>query len=125
MSSVLSADFVAGYYHWQLEAVRTSDSERIVIDTGTFTAIVDLDVNNTDPRTHAEIMVDKIEGLLEGRADSDVNDYSIAGRSLTKMKVSELLQWRDYYRTEVAKEKRKELIRRGKGVNSTVKVYFG
>lgn len=125
VSSVTSAEFVAGYYHWQLEAVRTSDSERIVIDTGTFTAIVDLDVNNTDPRTHAEIMVDKIEGLLEGRADSDVNDYSIAGRSLTKMKVSELLQWRDYYRTEVAKEKRKELIRRGKGVNSTVKVYFG
>ena len=124
VSSAVSADFVAGFYHWQLEAVRNSDSERLVIERGTFTAVEDLDVNGADPRTHAEIMVDKIESVLENRADSDVDDYSIAGRSLTKMKVKDLLYWRDYYRTEVTKEKRQELIKRGKRVNSTVKVRF-
>lgn len=124
VSSAVSAEFVAGFYHWQLEAVRNSDSERLVIERGTFTAVEDLDVNGADPRTHAEIMVDKIESVLENRADSDVDDYSIAGRSLTKMKVKDLLYWRDYYRTEVTKEKRQELIKRGKRVNSTVKVRF-
>lgn len=124
VSSSVSETFTAGFYHFQLEAVRKSDSERLVIDRGTFTAIEDLDVNGADPRTHAEIMVDKIQAVLENRADSDVQDYSIAGRSLTKMKVEELIKWRDYYRAEVAKEKRKELLRRGKGTNSTVKVHF-
>lgn len=124
VSSAVSADFVAGYYHWQLEMVRNSDSERIVVDRGTFTAIIDLDVNNADRRTHAEIMVDKIEARLESRADVDVSNYSINGRSLVKMSIDELLKWRDYYRAELTMEKRKERVRRGKSTGATVKVRF-
>ena len=124
VSSTVSADFVPGYYHWQLEIVRNSDSERIVVDTGTFTANVDLDVNQSDPRTHAEIMVDKIESILQGRADSDVANYSIKDRSLTKLSISELLQWRDYYRLELRKEKTAQLIAKGETTGATVKVRF-
>lgn len=124
VSSTVSADFNPGYYHWQLEMVRNSDSERIVVERGTFTAVVDLDVNNSDPRTHAEIMIDKIEARLENRADVDVSNYSINGRSLVKMNIDELLKWRDYYRAELAMEKRKERIRRGKSTGATVKVRF-
>lgn len=124
VSSAVSADFVPGYYHWQLEIVRNSDSERIVVDTGTFTANVDLDVNQSDPRSHAEIMVDKIESILTGRADSDVANYSIKDRSLTKLSISELLQWRDYYRLELRKEKTAQLIAKGETTGVTVKVRF-
>lgn len=124
VSSAVSADFVPGYYHWQLEIVRNSDSERIVVDTGTFTANVDLDVNASDPRTHAEIMVDKIESILTGRADSDVANYSIKDRSLTKLSISELLQWRDYYKLELRKEKTAQLIAKGETTGVTVKVRF-
>lgn len=124
VSSAVSADFVPGYYHWQLEIVRNSDSERIVVDTGTFTANVDLDVNQSDPRSHAEIMVDKIESILTGRADSDVANYSIKDRSLTKLSISELLQWRDYYKLELRKEKTAQLIAKGETTGVTVKVRF-
>jgi len=124
VDSVTSADFVAGYYHWQLEIVRNSDSERLVLERGTFTAIVDLDVNNVDPRTHAEIMVDKIEAVLQNRADADVANYSIQGRSLVKLSIDDLLRWRDYYRTELAMEKRKERVRRGKSTGATIKARF-
>ena len=124
VSSVTSADFVPGYYHWQLEIVRDSDSERIVIDRGTFTAIVDLDVNQSDPRTHAEIMVDKIETVLQGRADADVLSYSINGRSLSKMPPKELLEWRDYYKRELLMEKRKERIRRNLPTGATIVARF-
>jgi len=106
VSSVDSAAFTPGYYHWQLEIVRDSDSERIVIDRGDFTAIVDLDVNQSDPRSHAEIMLDKIETVLQGRADADVLSYSINGRSLSKMAPTELVQWRDYYKRELLMERR-------------------
>lgn len=124
VSSADSALFVPGYYHWQLEMVRNSDSERIVVDRGTFTAINDLDINGADPRTHAEIMVDKIEAVLQNRADADVANYSINGRSLVKLSIDDLLKWRDYYRAELTMEKRKERVRRGKSTGATVKVRF-
>lgn len=124
VDSDTSADFVPGYYHWQLEIVRNSDSNRIVIDRGAFTAIVDLDQGGADPRTHAEIMLTKIESLLEGKADSDVANYSIQGRSLVKLGIEELITWRDYYRAEVEKLKRIEQIKLGRRVSSTIKVRF-
>lgn len=123
-SSSVSANFVAGFYHYQLEMVRNSDSERIVIDRGTFTAVVDLDVNGTDPRSHAEIMVDKIEAVLQGRADADVLSYSINGRSLSKMPPNELVEWRDYYKREFLMEKRKERIRRKIASGATIVARF-
>ena len=123
-SSSVSANFVAGFYHYQLEMVRNSDSERIVIDNGTFTAVVDLDVNGTDPRSHAEIMVDKIETVLQGRADADVLSYSINGRSLSKMPPNELVEWRDYYKREFLMEKRKERIRRKIASGATIVARF-
>lgn len=124
VSSADSADFTAGYYHWQLEVTETATGNRLVVDRGAFTAIVDLDVNNSDPRTHAEIMVAKIQSILEGKADSDVSSYSIAGRSLSKMTFDELMTARDNYRRELQQEIVKERIKRGKSSGSTVKVRF-
>jgi len=124
VDSETSADFTPGLYHWQLEIVRDSDSNRIVVDRGLFTVLVDLDVNQSDPRTHAEIMIDKIESLLSGKADADVSSYSIAGRSLTKLSFSELVEARDYYRREYQRELIAERIRRGKSTGATVKVRF-
>lgn len=123
-SSVTSADFLPGHYYWQLEIVRNSDSERIVVDRGEFYAIADLDVNQSDPRTHAEIMVDKIETLLEGKADADVSSYSVAGRSLTKLTFQELVEARNYFRSEVTKEKAKLDAKAGRTGESTIKVRF-
>jgi hypothetical protein len=125
VSSATSSDFVSGLYHWQLEIKRNSDNNRIVVDRGYFTAIADLDVNGADPRTHAEIMVAKIESILSGKADSDVASYSVAGRSLTKMSFRELIEARDYYRSEVRKEQISERIRRGQATGATVQVRFG
>lgn len=124
VSSADSASFVAGYYHWQLEILRNSDDNRIVVDRGAFTAIVDLDDGGADPRSHAEIMQTKIETLLEGKADSDVSNYAINGRSLTKLTPAELIEWRDYYRAEVIKQKRQEQLKLGRRVPASVKVRF-
>jgi hypothetical protein len=124
VSSEDSADFVAGAYHWQLEMVRDSDSARIVVDTGEFVARPDLDINGTDPRTHAEVMVSKIESLLEGKADADVSEYSIGNRSLTKMSVPDLLRWRDYYRTEMRRELMKRRQKQGRRAGNQIHVRF-
>lgn len=123
-SSVTTSAFLPGKYHWQLEITQTSSGNRIVVDIGDFEFIPDMDSNNADPRIHAEIMLTKIESLLQGKADSDVSNYSIAGRSLTKMSFSELTDARDYYRQEIVKHENDALLKRGKRNGATIRARF-
>jgi len=124
VTSDQSEHFVAGLYYWQLEIVRNSDSNRIVVDRGQFVAVPDLDVNGADPRTHAQIMLTKIESILQGRADGDVASYSINGRSLTKIPLNDLMTWRDRYKAEVHKETMEDRRRRGIGTGANILVRF-
>ena len=124
VDSVTSSAYVAGFYHWQLEVTETASGNRVVIERGTFTAVEDLDKNGADPRTHAEIMITKIESLLQGKGDADVSSYSIQGRSLTKLSYQELIQARDYFRKEYAKERQKERALAGENTGATILVRF-
>lgn len=116
--------YTVGTYNWQLEIVRSSDSERIVLSRGQIEVIPDLDVSSVDARSHNEIMLSKIQSLLEGKADSDVSSYSIAGRSLTKMGFQELVDAKNYYRSEVLREKRVLDAKNGRSGASTIKARF-
>lgn len=122
--SATTSGYTASHYHYQLEVVETSSSNRIVLDQGEIDILHDLDVNNVDPREHAEKMLQKIEAVLENRADGDISTYSIAGRSLTKMSPEELLTWRDYYRREVKAHKRKLDVKHGRRTSSTILMRF-
>ena len=119
-----TANYTVGTYHWQGYITRNSDSERITLDSGTWEVVRNSDANTSDPRTHAKIMVEKIESLLEGRADGDVASYSISGRSLTKLSIDELLNWRDRYKAEYLRELRRERALNGEGSGAQVKVRF-
>lgn len=121
--SATSSGFTQGHYHWQLEITETSSGNRIIIDSGTLDIEYDLDVN-VDPRSHAQIMVDKIESILQGKADADVSSYSINGRSLTKMSFQDLIDARDFYRKEYAKELQLERAKNGDATGATVLVRF-
>lgn len=83
-----------------LVAVRDSDSETTVLSTKTF----NVTETDADRRSHARVMIQKIESILENRADDDVSQYSIKNRSITKMSVKELTDWREFYRSELASE---------------------
>jgi hypothetical protein len=124
VDSATSAEFAAGYYHWQLEVTKTSTGDRIVVDRGAFTAVVDLDDNQADPRLFEEKMLAKIETILLGKADADVSSYSIAGRSLTKYSYQELQDLHDQYEAKVNRHKQLERIKLGKTTHHTVKVRF-
>lgn len=87
----------AALYRWDLILERISDGEVVILETG----VVRFFDTNSDRRTHAEIMVAKIESVLENRADHDIESYSIKDRSLTRMSPKELIQWRDFYIDEI------------------------
>ena len=97
--SATTTTWQPGEYRWDMLVVRDSDSESALLYTGALKVFS----STGDRRTHAEIMVAKIESILSGRADSDVSSYSIKNRSISKMSVSELIDWREYYRAEVAR----------------------
>lgn len=92
-----TTDWVNGRFFWDLVVTRTSDSRTKVIDTGEFYVFG----SDDDRRSHAQVMIGKIESILQGRADNDVESYSIKSRSITKMGVSDLRKWRDYYIREL------------------------
>jgi len=124
VNSSTTASYTVGTYRWQAYITRNSDEQRLTIDEGTWEVIANRDAATTDPRSHAAIMVDKIESILEGRADSDVSSYSIQGRSLTKLGIEELMAWRDRYKSELLLEKRKERALNGVGTGAKVLVRF-
>jgi len=123
-SSTVTASYNPGDYHWQIEIVRNSDSERKVVDRGHFKVIPDLDLNSADPRSHSEIMLSKIESLLQGKADADVSSYSIAGRSLTKMTFDELVEAQKYFSGRVVSERAKLDALNHRPTSATIKVRF-
>jgi hypothetical protein len=119
-----TALYAAGTYYWQMYITRDSDSERITFDNGTWLIKPGLDASTDDPRSHARIMVSKIESLLENRADSDVGNYSIGSRSITKMTAKELREWWSFYRQQVAAEDAAVARTKGRPTGNTVLVRF-
>lgn len=123
-ANAATSSIAAGNYAWQLEITRDSDGARIVVDTGSIEVRADLDVAGTDVRSHSEIMLSKIESLLSGKADSDVAEYQIGGRSLKKLGFSELIEARNFYRAEVLREKQQKEAKNGRKGPSTIQVRF-
>jgi hypothetical protein len=124
VASATTAAYRAGTYRWTAYITRASDSERIEVGTGTWTIHPNRGSSSADPRSAAKVMLDKIESILSGRADADVSSYSIAGRSLSKIPIPELISWRDSYKRDVVKEQQAERIAAGIGSGRKVTVRF-
>lgn len=117
-SSVATAAWLSGTYRWDLLVTRLADSETSIVLTGSIL----VHASTSERRTHAEIMIVKIESILSGRADNDIESYSIKSRSLTRMTVKELTQWRDYYLDEVGRTGGSSTV--GRADRNTVYVRF-
>ncbi len=119
VASVVTGAWLSGEYRYNLVLIRASDSEEAIIESGQLTVFG----STQDRRTHAEVMVGKINSLLEGRADHDIESYTIKSRSITRMSVSELRQWRDYYLDEIARTGG-STTRQGSAPSNTLRVRF-
>jgi len=117
-----SAAYTAGIYHWQAYIIRTSDSERITVDSGTWEVVVNRDVATSDPRGHVKKVLDAIESVIEGRASKDQENYSIQGRSLSRTSIPDLLILRDRYKAMYVQEVRAERIKNNLGHSGIIKV---
>ena len=117
-----SVGYKAGIYHWQAYITRTSDSERITIDSGTWEIKPNRDTTASDPRNHVKRVLDAIEAVIEGRSTRDQENYSIQGRSLSRTPIPDLLILRDRYKAEYVREQRAERIKNNLGHSGIIKV---
>lgn len=120
-----TATYTKGNYNWVSYITRTSDSARVKLEEG-FVEIQDnYATTSASVRSHAKIVLDAIEAVIENRATMDQSSMSIAGRSLSRLSIDELLTFRDRYKTEYLKEVKQLRIKNKRGSGNTIKVNFG
>lgn len=124
-ASSTTTGYTVGDYIWEAYITKTSDSNRVMVDSGRTEITENLANTNADLRSHAKIVLDAIEAVIENRASMDQSSMSIAGRSLSRMSIDELMTFRDRYKAEYLKEIKLARIRNKQGSGNTVKVNFG
>jgi hypothetical protein len=125
ISTSSTTSYTKGSYNWIAYITRTSDSARIKIGEG-FTEIQEnYATTSASVRSHAKIVLDAIEAVISNRATMDQSSMSIAGRSLSRLSIDELMTFRDRYKAEYMKELKISRINNGKGSGNTIKVKFG
>lgn len=122
------AEVQPGLHYWQ--AWVELDGEKHVVGSGECLVKQGLagDVGTFDGRSEAKQTLDAIDAQLRGKATLDQQQYIIAGgggyRMLARIPVSELLSLRKEFARQVARERRRERVKRGGTLFSNVKVRF-
>ena len=115
----------AGNYKWQ--AFVSDGTDRYKVDEGSLeikTDFASVSVTTFDDRAHCEKVLASIEAVIESRASKDQENYSMAGRSLTRTPIADLLVLRDKYRIEVKRGKDAEKLRNGLGGGNMILTRF-
>lgn len=124
VASTTTAGYNPHRYVWDAYITRTSDSQRIRIDSGVTQLLDNLANTNADQRSHVKKVLDALEAMIANRASVDQSSMSIAGRSLSRMDINDLLSWRDKYKAEYLRELKKARAKNGSSTGNTVKVRF-
>lgn len=108
LSSEETINYVPALYCYQCFAKNEESKKQKLVETGYIEIKPNLaNLDNYDGRSHVKKTLDALESVLEGKATRDQLSYSIAGRSISRMNPSEILQWRDKYRAEYVALKRR------------------
>lgn len=122
VAAATTAVWVPDPYAWRAQVALSGEvytvGEGIVTVAAAFGAAV-------DARSLARRQLDAVEAMLEGRASSSVAEYSIAGRALKYIPVTDLMVLRDRLRMDVAREDAATASAAGLPVRGRVFVRFG
>tara|TARA_Y100000592_G_scaffold83958_1_gene134313 strand:+ start:99 stop:689 length:591 start_codon:yes stop_codon:yes gene_type:complete len=123
-ASSTTTGYSVGDYIWEAYITKSSDSNRVMVDSGRTKITQNLADTNADLRSHAKKVVDAIEAVIENRATIDQQSMSIAGRSLSRMSIDDLLNFRNQYKNEYLRELKKARVKNGSASGSVIRVKF-
>lgn len=118
-----SAGYAPGSYDWRARV--TKAGEVYTVGEGRFTVKASFSAATFDARSQARKTLEAIDATLEGRATSATAEYEIGNRRMKFIPVAELLQLRDRYRAEVAREDAAAAVAAGLPDRRRVYVRFG
>ena len=124
ISSSTTANYTSGTYSWNMYITRSSDSERIALDSGKFEVKTNLVTSEADPRSHSAKMVDYLESTAESLAQKLTTSYSISDRSNTLKSMEENQTLLNYYRSVYNREVMKDRALSGKRTGQNILVRF-
>lgn len=124
VTAAATAAWLPGAYSYALYVYTTTT--RYMVERGTVEIVPDFTAYDatSDTRSHAKTVLDAIEAVIENRATVDQMAYTIAGRSLSRMPVADLLVLRDRYRYEYQRELKAERVAAGLKPGGNVVVRF-
>lgn len=125
ISTSSTTSYTVGNYNWISYITRSSDSARVKLEEGYVEIQDNYATTSASVRSHAKKVLDAIEAVIENRASMDQQSMSIAGRSLSRMSIDDLMTFRDRYKSEYLKEVKIARIKNGLGSGNTIKVAFG
>jgi len=124
VASSTTSSRTVGVYAWNMYITRSSDSERIALDSGKFDVRDNLATSSADQRTHAAKMVDYLEATQESLAQKLTSSYSITDRSNTLRSMDEVSVQLNYYRTVYNRESMKDRAKSGRRTGQNILVRF-
>ena len=124
VASSTPASRTVGVYAWHMYITRSSDSERIALDSGKFELKDNLATSSADQRTHAAKMVDYLEATQESLAQKLTSSYSITDRSNTLRSMDEVSVQLNYYRAVYNRESMKDRAKSGRRTGQNILVRF-
>jgi hypothetical protein len=104
----------AGRYKYQALMIK-STTDRVTYDTGFVDIATNYAAQSTgyDAREHAEIVLDALWAVAEGKATTDQASISIGDQALTHMSPAQLNEWIRVYEAKVARLDNRQRRRRG------------
>ena len=125
LTATETASWSTGFYEWRAYAI--SGANRYQIDGGKWELLPDFtkQIKGYESRTHARIVLDAINAVIEGKATQDQMSLSIAGRSLSRYSWQELLFVKAQYQELVKQEDAEEAAKRGENASQRILVRFG
>ena len=124
IASATTANYTAGIYSWAMYITRSSDSQRIKLDTGKFEVVENLVTSSADPRTHGGKMVDYLEPSLESLAQKLTTAYSVSDRSNTLRSMEEVSAQLNFYRAKYDRERMVDRAKSGRRTGQNILVRF-
>lgn len=125
ITSTISAAYTFGKYKW--DAYVSKSGERWKIDTGYIELKKDtgaLSAAAYDYSSDIKKIFDAIEAVILGRASKDQESFTIAGRSLNRTPLAELIKMRNFYKSELENQLKAEAIDLGDAPKGKIRVRF-
>lgn len=124
LPNTTTTNYAPGEYNW-IANIHRNAGGRVKVGEGYVSVQPNYDTTTTSVRSFAKQMLDAIEAVALNRATMDQSSMSIAGRSLSRMSIDELMTFRDRFKTEYLKELKMSRVKNGQGSGNNIKIRFG